>query len=200
MTLKNLIRSLNSLIENTSDLKTIQYAEIELSKAYYRDKNYIEGYNYSRQVLDNYTDLKISDRNSISLILARTAIKIGNDSIAKIKYKELLKNSINEEQAECMYYNAYFNYEEGNYDKVISIVSKMGEEVPEYKFWGGKALILMAKCFYHKEDDYQADFIIKSVIANIKYDEVQKEAEDFLQKITEAKKMEELEIKDKKNE
>lgn len=178
---KSLISSLEELRDIDKSSENILYCDIELCKLYYSSGDIDKAYSSSKKILE-MDNLNKYDRNVISLISARCSIKLEKYQDAEKEYNYLeSNNTMDEEKAESMYYVALFLFNKENYNKVIEKVSEMGDEVPEYKFWGGKALILMAKSFYKLNDEYQANYIIESVIANIFYEEIQKEAKEFLE-------------------
>ena len=63
-------------------------------------------------------------------------------------------------------------------------MQELASKYPEYRLWGGKGLIVMAKNFYALEDAYQATYILESVIEKFsEYKEIADEAKIELNKI-----------------
>jgi hypothetical protein len=87
-------------------------------------------------------------------------------------------------KAEALYYDAYFKQKDGDYNNSNIVVQKIAADYAAYKYWGAKALIIMAKNFYALGDAYQATYILDSVIKNFKqFDDVVQEAQQELNTI-----------------
>ena len=99
-------------------------------------------------------------------MIARSAIKTGNEARAKEAYAEVLKIAHGELAAEALYYDAYFKNKENSYEASNTSVQKLAKDYSSYKEWGGKGLIIMAKNFYALGDAFQATYILDSVVSN----------------------------------
>jgi len=83
-----------------------------------------------------------------------------------------------------LYYNAYFKFKDGNYKNSNVVVQTIASDFAAYKYWGAKALVIMAKNFYELKDAYQATYILESVIKNFKqFDDVVAAAQTELNRI-----------------
>ena len=86
--------------------------------------------------------------------------------------------------AEALYYDAYFENKDGSYRVSNKVVQKIASSYSSYKYWGGKALIIMAKNNYALNDSFQATYILESVIKNFaQFDTIVKDAETELTRI-----------------
>ena len=118
------------------------------------------------------------------MIVARSAIKAGDDAKAKKAYAEVQKTATGELAAEALYYDAYFKNKAGNYEASNAAMQILAKDFSGYKRWGAKGLVLMAKNFDQLDDAYQATYILDNVIKNFqKYPEIVDEAKAELSRI-----------------
>ena len=174
-------------IELTADSKqNIIFAQSNLMKGNYALKNYEDAVSYAEIVLNNE---KLNDKikSDAEIIIARSAFETGDFYKAQDYFKNVEKTATGELKAEAIYYDAYFKNDEGNYKNSNISVQKLASDLSQYKYWGGKGLIIMAKNFYELEDSYQATYILESVISKFSaYQDVVDEAKKEL-KIIKAK-------------
>jgi len=156
------------------------FAQSNLMKGYYEQKNYDQTIAYAEKVLetDNIDDRIKSDAQ---IMIARSAIATGNEERAEKAYSEVLKIASGGLAAEAWYYDAYFKQKAASFEASNTSVQKLARDYSSYKEWGGKGLILMAKNYYALDDAYQATYILESVIANFgDYDQIVADAEGEL--------------------
>jgi TolA-binding protein len=159
------------------------FAQSNLMKAYYQLKVYNDAVIYANKVLESpKIDNKI--KSDAQIIIARSAIKTGDNAKAKSAYKLVEKIATGITAAEALYYDAYFKHEEGAFEASNAAAQRLAKEYSSYKFYSAKGLVVMAKNFYGLDDAYQATYILESVIANFKqYPEVTAEAAQELAQI-----------------
>ncbi|MDD3721777.1 MAG: tetratricopeptide repeat protein [Lutibacter sp.] len=171
-------------LESEANLpQNIIFAQSNLMKGYYADKNYDKAVDYAELVLRNS---KLEDRikSDAHVIIARSAMKTNNEIKARNAYKEVERVASGELKAEALYYNAYFENKDGSYRVSNEIVQKIAAEYSAYKYWGAKGLILMADNNYQLKDAYQATYILESVIKNFsQFNDIVEEASAALAKI-----------------
>lgn len=166
------------------------YAQSNLMKSYYEKEDFANAVVYVDKVLKND---KIEDRikSDAQIIVARSAIKTNDEAKAKEAYDKLNKIAKGELKAEALYYDAYFKNKEGKFDASNKVVEKIAVDYSGYKYFGSKALIIMAKNYFSLEDSFQATEILQSVIDNFtEFEDVTAEAQkelDFI-KAEEAKR------------
>ncbi|NHM05271.1 tetratricopeptide repeat protein [Flavobacterium celericrescens] len=166
------------------------YAQSNLMKSYYEKEDFANAVVYADKVLKND---KIEDRikSDAQIIVARSAIKTNDEAKAKEAYDKLNKIAKGELKAEALYYDAYFKNKEGKFDASNKVVEKIAVDYSGYKYFGSKALIIMAKNYFSLEDSFQATEILQSVIDNFtEFEDVTAEAQkelDFI-KAEEAKR------------
>ncbi|MFH6768168.1 tetratricopeptide repeat protein [Gaetbulibacter aquiaggeris] len=163
--------------------QNVVFAQSNLMKANYQLEKYKEAVTYAEKVLSN---VKIDNKIEADahIIMARSAMKTGDEIKAKRNYEKVEKVATGEMAAEALYYNAYFKNKEGKYEASNTTVQKLAKDFSGYKFYSAKGLVLMAKNFYALKDAYQATYILQSVIENFKeFEEVVSEAQSELNSI-----------------
>ncbi|MDK2772431.1 MAG: tetratricopeptide repeat protein, partial [Flavobacterium sp.] len=163
--------------------QNITYAQSNLMKAYYEKEDYANSVVYADKVLANN---KVDDRikSDAQIIVARSAMKTGNEPKARQAYADLLKIAKGELAAEALFYDAYFKNKDGKFEDSNKIIQKIAKDYSGYKYYGAKGLVVMAKNFYGLKDSFQATYILESVIKNFTdYPDVVEEAKAELEKI-----------------
>ena len=174
---------LERLEEQADFSQNITFAQSNLMKGHYELEHYEDAVAYAEKVLRR-PKLERRIRSDAKIIIARSALKTGDEAKAQSAYAEVEKIASGEVKAEALYYNAYFKNQEGNYKVSNTVVQKLVSDYSAYKYYGAKGLIVMAKNFYELDDAFQATYILESVIKNFSdYDEVVQEAKEELQRI-----------------
>lgn len=160
--------------------QNITFAQSNLMKSYYEQKDYDNSVIYAEKVLANAkTDDKV--KSDAQVIVARSAIKINDEAKAKTAYAKLLTIAKGELAAEALYYDAYFKNKDGKFEASNTAVQKLAKDYSGYKYFGAKGLVVMAKNFYGLKDSFQANYILESVLKNFKdYPDVTEEAQKEL--------------------
>ena len=174
---------LQRLEEEANYPQNIVFAQSNLMKANYQLENYDAAVSYAEKVLNSS---KIDNRikSDAHIIMARSAIKTGNEAKAKIAFSKVEKVATGEAAAEALYYNAYFKNIEGKHEASNKSVQKLAKDFSGYKYYSAKGLVLMAKNYYVLNDAFQATYILESVIQNfLEFDDVVSEAKSELSKI-----------------
>lgn len=180
---KNATPLLLRLEEEANFPQNVVFAQSNLMKAYYQLENYVKAVSYAEKALTNSKiDNKI--KGDAHVIIARSAIKTGDEDRAKLAFAQVEKVATGETAAEALYYNAYFKNKEGKFEASNQAVQKLAKDFSGYKYFSAKGLVLMAKNFYALGDAFQATYILESVIENFKeFDDVSEEAKTELNKI-----------------
>ncbi|NMH88021.1 tetratricopeptide repeat protein [Flavivirga algicola] len=174
---------LSRLEEEANFPQNVVFAKSNLMKANYQLKNYEAAVSYAEKVLESSKiDNKI--KSDAHIIIARSAIKTGDEDKAKTAYAKVEKIATGETAAEALYFNAYFKNKEGKHEASNRSVQKLAKDFSGYKYYSARGLVLMAKNFYALGDAFQATYILESVIKNFaEFDDVVSEAKDELRKI-----------------
>ena len=165
-------------LESSAEIQqNITFAQSNLMKIYYSRDNDSKTIAYAEKVLANN---QIDDRikSDAQIMIARSAIRTGDEAKAKIAYREVLKIAQGRLAAEALYYDAYFKNQEGLYQSSNDAVQKLAKDYSSYKEWGAKGLVIMARNFYALDDAFQATYILENVIKNF---------EEFTSVVEEAK-------------
>lgn len=168
-------------LESEADFpQNVTFAQSNLMKCYYEQKEYANAVIYADKVLANAkTDDKV--KSDAQIIVARSAIKTNDEVKAKEAYAKLQKIAKGELAAEALFYDAYFKNKEGKFEVSNTLVQKLAKDYSGYKYFGAKGLIVMAKNFYGLKDSFQATYILESVIKNFAtYEDVVAEAQTEL--------------------
>ena len=153
-------------LESDADFpQNITFAQANLMKTYYEQKDYPNAVVYADKVLANpKTDDKV--KSDAQIIVARAAIQTKDEAKARIAYAKLLTIATGELAAEALYYDAYFKNKDGKFETSNASVQKLTKNYSSYKYFGAKGLVVMAKNFYGLKDSFQATYILESVIKN----------------------------------
>lgn len=168
-------------LETEADFpQNVTFAQANLMRAYYDQKDYVNAVVYADKVLANpKTDNKI--KSDAQIIVARAAIQVNDEPKARAAYAKLLTIAKGELAAEALYYEAHFKNKDGKYEESNKIVQKLAKDYSGYKYFGAKGLIVMAKNYYQLKDNFSATSILDSVIKNFKeFDDVVAEAQTEL--------------------
>ncbi len=174
---------LHRLEQEANFPQNVVFAQSNLMKANYQLGKYKEAVSYAEKVLANSKiDNKIEA--DAHLIIARSAMKTGDEAKAKTNYAKVETVATGETAAEALYYNAYFKNKDQKFEASNNVVQKLAKDYSGYKYFSAKGLVLMAKNYYALNDAYQATYILESVIENFKeFDDVVSEATSELDRI-----------------
>ena len=156
--------------------QNVTFAQSNLMKGYFEQKEYTRTIAYAEKVL---ASAKIDNRikSDAHIMIARSAMQTNNEDKAEVAYAKVLPIATGALAAEALYYDAYFKHKAQDYEGSNVAVQKLAKDFSAYKEWGGKGLIIMAKNYDALGDAYQATYILDSVIANFaQYPEVVAEA------------------------
>lgn len=174
---------LRTLEEEADYPQNVLYAQSNLMNAYYQTEDFSPAESYAEKVLTSKTlDNKV--KSDAKIIIARSAIKTGNEAKAKDAYADVEKIATGIVAAEALYYNGYFKNKEGKYEASNATIQRLAKDYSSYKYYSAKGLVVMAKNFYALDDAFQATYILESVISNFpEFDDVVEEATFELNKI-----------------
>lgn len=95
----------------------------------------------------------------------------------------LITESGGEVKAEAFYNLAVVQNKQKKYEKSTATVYQLIEELPDYKEWKMKGLILLAENFWHQDDIFQANYTLDFVISAAYSTEVTQKAQSIKDKI-----------------
>ncbi|HNQ26438.1 MAG TPA: tetratricopeptide repeat protein [Aquaticitalea sp.] len=163
--------------------QNILYAQSNIMNAYYQLENYQDAEAYAEKVLlSSKLDNKVI--SDAKVIVARSAVKTGNEEKAKTAYAEVEKIATGALAAEALFYNGYFKNKEGKYEASNTVIQKLAKDFSGYKYYSAKGLVVMAKNYYALKDAFQATYILESVIDNFtEFEDVVEQARTELNQI-----------------
>lgn len=165
--------------EATSN-ENLVFAKSNLMKGYYTQQEYAKAVDYAETVLGQ-SKIDNAVKSDAQIIIARSALKTNDETKARAAYKKVEAIASGELMAEALYYDAYFENKDGSYRVSNTVVQKIASSYSNYKFWGGKGLIIMAKNNYALNDSFQATYILESVIKNFsQFDDIVEAAQTEL--------------------
>ena len=171
-------------LETEADFpQNITFAQANLMKTYYEQKDYVNAVLYADKVLSNpKTDDKV--KSDAQIIIARAAFNSNDLPKARQAYSKLLTIAKGELAAEALYFDSYFKNSDGKFEESNTVVQKLTKDYSGYKYFGAKGLVVMAKNFYGLKDSFQATYILDSVIKNFtSFPDVVEEAQKELDSI-----------------
>ena len=171
-------------LETEADFpQNVTFAQSNLMKTYYEQKDFPNAVIYADKVLGNpKTDDKV--KSDAQIIVARSAIQTNDEAKARTAYAKLLTIAKGELAAEALYYDAFFKNKDGKFEASNTTVQKLTKDYSGYKYFGAKGLVVMAKNFYGLKDSFQATYILDSVIKNFtNYPDVVEDAQKQLDNI-----------------
>ncbi|MDO6598299.1 tetratricopeptide repeat protein [Oceanihabitans sp. 2_MG-2023] len=174
---------LSRLETEASFPQNVIFAQSNLMKANYELEQYNEAVAYAEKVLlKNGLDNKI--KSDAHVIIARSAIKTGDEAKAKTAYAQVALTATGETAAEALFYNGYFENKAGSYKASNVTMQRLAKDYSGYKYYSAKGLVVMAKNYYALDDAFQATYILESVVKNFaSYSDVVTEAQTELNKI-----------------
>jgi tetratricopeptide (TPR) repeat protein len=171
-------------LESEADFpQNVLFAQSNLMKALYNLDNYEDAVDYAEKVLRN-SKVDKNIKSDAHIIIARSAIKTGDEEKAKSAYAQVERIASGELAAEALFYNAYFKNKAGDYKASNTTVQKLAKDYSSYKYYAAKGLVVMSKNYDALGDAYQATYILESVLENFsEFDDVVSEARSELNRI-----------------
>ncbi|MBK77791.1 MAG: hypothetical protein CMC88_01530 [Flavobacteriaceae bacterium] len=181
------ISYLEKLYEIAEFQENIRFALLNLMQAYFDKKDDLKSIEFSSKVLEieNIDDKLKWDAN---LIKARSLMRI-NDTLNSLKvYEKLEKISDFEKASEALYFKAYKNFKDKKFKSSIEVITNISKLSNNFNYWTVKALLLLSKNYISLNDDFQAVFILESLIENFNnYPNLVSESKSLLDAISENK-------------
>ena len=146
-----------------------------------------------------YADIIIADdkfepeiRNEAMLLRARGYLQLEVQDKAWQAYLELREKSQGAPKAEASYYIAYFENQAGLYDSSNATVFWMIENLPSYKEWRFKSLLLLADNYWKLGDAFQANYTLDFIIDENYSEQLVEEAKALKEEIRRAEEQQKL--------
>lgn len=126
-------------------------------------------------------------------LLANMAMKDNNTSQALKEFTITTSLSNGEKGAQSNYYAALLNYRLNKLEEAENLVYQLSEKYPTFNYWIAKAFILLADIYVGRDNIFQAEQTLQSVIENYQGEDLKKiavEKLERLQKFNEAQQSE----------
>ena len=123
--------------------QNIIFAQSNLMKANYQLERYQLAVSYAEKVLSS-SKIDTNIKSDAHIIIARSAMKTGNEERARTAYAQVERTASGELAAEALYFNALFKHKEGNYELSNIKVQKLAKDYSGYKYYGAKGLVTLA--------------------------------------------------------
>ena len=85
--------------------------------------------------------------------------------------------------AEALYNTVLINYRQNKLEEAENLVYELSEKYPSFDYWIAKGFILLADIYVGRDNVFQAEQTLTSVIENYKGEELKKIAEDKLERL-----------------
>ena len=129
------------------------------------------------RLLLSKTNLEEDLRNKARITEARAYYRNEEYNKAQEAYADLINQSAGEDLAESYYFHAKLLARQGDLEGSNQAVNNLVENLPSFKEWKLKGLLLMARNFWQMEDIFQANYIIDFILKTDFSPELNQEAE-----------------------
>ncbi|MFA5417279.1 MAG: tetratricopeptide repeat protein, partial [Bacteroidales bacterium] len=128
---------------------------------------------------------KVSNDQIINahFLLGKMALLDNNQTQALKEFNITTNLSAGEKGAESKYYVALLNYRANKLEEAENLVYELSEKYPNSDYWIAKAFILLADIYVGRDNIFQAEQTLQSVIENYKGDDLKKEAVEKLDRL-----------------
>lgn len=157
----------------TSRPATIYNTQIGLMRCHFLLENWANAAEYAKKVLASSSGTAAQAQGN-SIRLEAEYVKgvsfYHEESYAEAKpsLEWVVKNTTTEFAPECKFYLAEMSYKQKDNVKAEAEIRALLKMKPAYDFWTAKALILQSKVLIAKNDLFQAEHTLRSVIDNYK--------------------------------
>ena len=146
----------------------------------------IRPFNYANRVLQ-IEKLDVDLEQEAHIILAKSALKSGNQMVAEREFLWVEDRAANVFRAEAKYYLAELRFKAENYEESQKRIFDLLRNMPSYQYWGNKALILLARNYWELGDPYQANFTLDQILQRSNNEEILAEARRWKEAIARAR-------------
>jgi TolA-binding protein len=120
-------------------------------------------------------------------VIAKTAYEKGNLAEADREFAITDKLTSGEWGAEANYYQALIAFKNKNDKKAEELIYKLSDNYPDFEYWVAKGFILLSDIYLYRDNSFQAEQTLKSIIDNYPGDDLKQVAREKLKKIESSK-------------
>lgn len=147
----------------SSDLEVLFNARTGLMRSYYHISDFKPAAAYAKQVIASNL-LKQENRMEAQYILGMSSYQIKEYADAQTALTFVSKNTTQIIASEAKYTIAKLNYEQDKLTEAETIAKEVLKMKPTYDFWVAKSLVLQTQILMKKDELFQAEQTILSVI------------------------------------
>lgn len=180
-----------TILEKTaSNHEIIFNTRLGLMRCNFLLENWENAAEYARKVLENSSTAS-NIKLEAEYVRGVASYKQQDYKEAKPALEYVVKNTTTKMSPECKFYLAEMNYKQQDYAKSDQQVRELLKMKPAYDYWIAKALILQTKVLIAKEDLFQAEATLNSVLENypVKDDGILLEGEQLMDELMQIKNM-----------
>lgn len=161
------LKAYEQLEKVTSRPETIYNTRIGLMRCHYLLENWENAAEYAKKVLSN-TQIVTAIRLEAEYVKGTSQYKQGDYAGAKPSLEWVVKNTTTKLAPESKFYLAEMYFSQKDYTKSETAIRELLKMKPAFDYWTAKALILQSKVLIAKEDLFQSEHTLRSVIDNYK--------------------------------
>jgi len=156
---------LENLYEIAEFEENIRFALLNLMQAYFERIDDEKSIQFSSKVLE-IENLDDKLKWDALLIKARSLMRVKDTLKSLNEYKKLEKISDYEKAYEALYFKALKYFNDKEYRSSIDVITNISRLSNNFNFWTAKSLLLLSRNYISLNDDFQAVFILESIIEN----------------------------------
>ncbi len=181
------------LEEHAENNTNINFALEGQMQSAFEIKNYDDAIESALKLLKNS---KVNKDQMIEAhyILGKSYMAQNNLNKASSEFDITRKLAKNEKGAESAYYNAYIEYEQGNYKEAENLIFNISDEFSSYDYWMAKSFILLSDVYVAMDNIFQAKQTLQSIIDNYQGEELRQTAKEKLAEIKQKEEQQKQEI------
>ena len=116
-------------------------------------------------------------------ILAKSSLKRNNTSVAETNFILTDELTSGEMGAEAKYELALINFHRSQLDEAENLIYALPDQYPDFDYWIAKAFILLSDIYVARDNDFQAEQTLLSIIENYPGEDLKEEARLKLEQI-----------------
>jgi len=147
----------------SSNANVIYNSQLSLMKSNFLIENWENGVKYSKIILAN-ASINAKTRQDAQYISGISNYNLNNFPDAKIAFDWLFKNTTTVNAAEAKFLVAEMSFSLKEYEKSEAEIMALTKMKPSYNYWVAKGLILQSKILIIKDDLFQAEETLNSII------------------------------------
>jgi tetratricopeptide (TPR) repeat protein len=116
-------------------------------------------------------------------ILAKSALELNNISVAEQEFGITDKLTSGEFGAEAKYQLALINFQRKDLDQAENLIYQIPEQYADFDYWIARGFILLADIYLERDNQFQAEQTLQSIIDNYPREDLKNVAREKLEEI-----------------